>query len=315
MEKDIREKYLNTFGIRFLKKQKTAFIKALTADFESLGYHQEQIIEKHLFTKAKSYVFGNMKQMQQCIIVPYDTPEQKFWKQVPYYPQNGNKTASKTIYATFIPLVAFFATIFIGIYIIKPYVQSESIANILSILLFLATLFLIYWMLHGLQNKHNANRNSASIICALSLAKQLNEQQRKTTGFIFTDKNKQQFIGAKSIQATFQKLKKQPDMFYLDCIGNKKQCCIGYLQGNKTLATKLMKNDPNKEATLSKMHPEALVQNAMQHFLKALIISCGEFDNEKQLVVYDTGTRKDQTIDEQNIQRVKDMLFGYITKG
>ena len=106
MDKTVLEKYTKTYGTRFSRRQKKRFIEALHQDFHALGYEPTMIEGKKLLSHAHNYLYGNMKQMKTVIVVPYDTPERKFWKKVLYFPFDGTKTANKTMVATYVPIAA-----------------------------------------------------------------------------------------------------------------------------------------------------------------------------------------------------------------
>ncbi len=184
MDKTVLEKYTKTYGTRFSRRQKKRFIEALHQDFHALGYEPTMIEGKKLLSHAHNYLYGNMKQMKTVIVVPYDTPERKFWKKVLYFPFDGTKTANKTMVATYVPIFLFFALIFGGLYGLQPLITSTGLASLISCGLFLLTVMLMYWMMHGFHNAHNYNRNSATIAAAVEIAKGLNRDERKKVGFL-----------------------------------------------------------------------------------------------------------------------------------
>ena len=105
MDKTVLEKYTKTYGTRFSRRQKKRFIEDLNQEFHSLGYESTMIEGKKLLSRAHNYLYGNMKQIKTIIVVPYDTPERKFWKKVLYFPFDGTKTANKTMVATYVPIL------------------------------------------------------------------------------------------------------------------------------------------------------------------------------------------------------------------
>ena len=145
MDKTVLEKYTKTYGTRFSRRQKKRFIEALHQDFHALGYEPTMIEGKKLLSHAHNYLYGNMKQMKTVIVVPYDTPERKFWKKVLYFPFDGTKTANKTMVATYVPIFLFFALIFGGLYGLQPLITSTGLASLISCGLFLLTVMLLYW--------------------------------------------------------------------------------------------------------------------------------------------------------------------------
>lgn len=313
MDKTVLKKYSETFGCRFTRSQKSKFLKALHEDMNALGYEATVIKGKKALTKAENYLFGNIKQVKTLIVMPYDTPERKFWHKVLYYPMDGNKTASKTMAATYVPLVVIFAFIFVAVYIVQPQTTSVVINTILSVLTFSLTIALVYMMLHGVHNKHNVNRNSATIAQAQRIATMLNKDERKRVGFLFTDKNKLRFVGAEASVNFLNEHSKNPTIIYLDCIGKGTQTRIGFNPQNRKLATEIAKSYPDKkDIEVVKLNEEMRLQSAMSFFRKAVIISSGDVDKDGNLYVLGTGTGKDTSIDETILDKTGDMIYNYI---
>ena len=313
MDHKLIEKYTKTYGVRFTRRQKKKFIKDLCEEFESIGYSHTMIEGKKLFSRAENYLFGNLKQMKTIIVAPYDTPERKFWNKVVYYPFDGNKTASKTVVATYLPIGIVFAILFLGLYGLQPLVTSIGLSALLSVFLFLLTIMLMYWMLHGFHNSKNYNRNSASIVAALEIARSLNKEEKRKIGFAFTDKNKLRFAGAESFAQDLVNQGKNPSLICLDCIAKGSEVQIGFNPQNRKLATEIAKYHPEKkQIELVKLDDQMRLQNAMSHYKKAVVISSGELDKNGSLVVNGTGTGKDCEIDmhvlENNIKMVREYL-------
>ena len=313
MDHKLIEKYTKTYGVRFTRRQKKKFIKDLCEEFEAIGYSHTMIEGKKMFSRAENHLFGNLKQMKTIIVVPYDTPERKFWNKVVYYPFDGNKTASKTVVATYLPMGIFFAILFVGLYGLQPLVTSMGLSAILSVGLFLLTILLMYWMLHGFHNSKNYNRNSASIVAALEIARSLDKDEKRKIGFAFTDKNKLRFVGAECFAQDLAEQGKNPTLICLDCIAKGSEVQIGFNPQNRKLATELAKYHPEKkQMELIKLDDQMRLQNAMSYYKKAVVISSGELDKNGALVVNGTGTGKDREIDlhvlENNIKMVKEYL-------
>lgn len=314
MDKAILEKYTDTYGCRYTRAQKKKFLKALHEDLESLGYDSTKILGKKFISRAENYLFGNVKQIKTLIVIPYDTPEKKFWNKVIYYPLDGNRTASKTMMATYLPILVMFAIVFCGVYVIQPRMTTFVATTMMSIVMFALTIMLVYMMLHGVHNKKNYNRNSIAIAEAIELAKHMNKDERKKTGFLFTDKNKMNFLGAQSSMNYLLDKGKNPNMICLDCIGNGSKLQIGYIPQNRKLAVDVAKCYPEKAMTIDtiKLNDDMRMQNAMASFKKAVLISCGEMDNEGNLYVMGTGTGKDCVIQEAIADNIGEMLYQFI---
>lgn len=314
MNTSMIEKYTKTYGVRFTRAQKKKSIQALQEDFKELGYECSLIRGKKLISRADNYLFGNMKQMKNVIVVPYDTPERKFWHKVIYFPFDGTKTANKTMAATYVPILMLFVVVFGGLYGVQPLLDSVVATTAISLVLFALTIVLIYWMLHGIHNRKNYNRNSASIAVALELASKLDKNERRKTGFLFTDKNKMRFLGAESSANDFTNNGKSANFICLDCVTNGSNLMIGYNPQNRKAAQEIAKSYPQKKMTIEtvKLSEDMRLQSAMSYFKRGVIIARGEVDKDGSLFVMGTGTGKDTSVDEKSADAVVEMLYQYL---
>lgn len=309
------EKYTKTLGTRFSARQKSKFTDELTKDFSEFGYEMKMIEGRKWLNKAKDIFYGNMKTAKTVIVVPYDTPEKKFWHKIFYFPFDGTKTANKTMAATFVPIVVVYAFVLGFVFFGSKLVTDPIMSSILSVVMFVLLIFLVYFMTHGIRNTKNYNRNSASVIAALEIAEGLSKDERKKVGFLFTDKNKSRFLGAEIAGKEFKEAGKNPNIIYLDCIVNGKTLQLGYKPQNRKFAQEIIKSDPNKKAIDAvKIDENMQFQSAMAHFDKAVVISCGELDDEGRLYVLGTCTGKDKVLDQSNVERIIKMVVNYINK-
>lgn len=315
MEQELFEKYTKTYGKRFTRKQKHKFAKALHEDMTQAGYEKTMIKgSKLIIMKAEDYFYGNRKRMKTVIVVPYDTPERKFWHKVFYFPLDGTKTMNKTLIATYVPIILLYVFILAGLYIGGNFLSAPTMANLMSFLMFVLVIFLIYLMVHGIGNRHNVNRNSSAVAAAVALAKSLDKDERQRIAFLFTDKNKGSFLGARCADEDFVKDGKNPNVICLDCIGKEDTTMIGYNPSNRKLAMEIAKCYPEKGKQIEtiKLDESMRVQTAMSYFRKAVVIASGTLDEDHRLYVMGTGTSKDRDADATQITKIINMLQAYI---
>lgn len=309
------EKYTKTFGTRFTLRQKSRFTDELTKEFSDLGYEMKTIEGRKWLNKAKDLFYGNLKTAKTVIVMPYDTPEKKFWHKVFYFPFDGTKTANKTMAATFVPIVLVYAVILLFVFFGGKLVTDPAVSSILSVVMFALLLFLVYFMMHGIRNTQNFNRNSASIIAALDIAEKLSKDERKKVAFLFTDKNKSRFLGADIAGKEFKEAGKNPNVIYLDCIATGSVIQVGYKPQNRKFAQEVIKSDPlKKNIEVVKIAEDMQFQSPMALFDKAIFISYGELDDEGRLYVLGTCTRKDNVIESDKVDRIAQMVVNYLKK-
>lgn len=315
MNQELFEKYTQTYGKRFTRNQKHRFEKALSEDMQKAGY-EKTIIKgsKMLVMRAEDFFYGNRKRMKTVIVVPYDTPEKKFWHKVFYFPFDGTKTMNKTLVATYVPIILLYVFILLGLYVGGNFLTSATMASVMSFLMFVLVLLLIYLMIHGIGNKHNVNRNSSAVAAAVELAQSLDKDERQRVAFLFTDKNKSSFLGARCADEDFAKEGKNPNIICLDCIGTGAVTMMGYNPQNRKLAMEIAKYYPVKGKNIDavKLDEAMRTQTAMSYFRKAIVIASGELDEENRLYVMGTGTGKDKYADVTHITHIIEMLKAYL---
>lgn len=314
MNQSIFDRYTKNVGTRFYRFQKHKFENALTKDMEEAGY-EKTVFEgkKMLVMKAEDYFYGNLKRMKTVIVVPYDTPERKFWHKVLYFPFDGTKTMNKTFAATYMPIILLYIAILLVVYATGKLITSPKVASMISLLMFLFVFFLVYFMLHGFANHKNVNRNSSAIVAAVQLAKQLNKDERQRVAFLFTDKNKGSYLGAKIANDRFEKEGKNPNIICLDCIGTGPVTKVSFNPGNRRFAVEVANEYKEKIETV-KVDDMMRIQTPMINFRKAIMIASGEVDENNRLYVLGTGTRKDKVADAKHIDEITDMLYSYVQK-
>lgn len=314
MDQTLLEKYGKIYGTRFTKVQKQKFLDTLTQDFTEMDYTVTKIKGKKLLTRSHSYFFGNIKNMKTLIVVPYDTPERKFWFKTFYYPFDGTKTLNKNMIGTFVPLILLYLFIFGVLFLGKPLLSSPEAASVVSIGMFLLVLLLIYMMAHGIRNKHNAVRYSASISTALAIAKRFDRDEKKRVAFLFTDKNKTSFLGAQSSIEELNKSNKKPNIICLDAIGSEDTTMIGYVPQNRKMASEVAVHHPLKKTNIQtvKLDDQMRLQTPFSYFQKAIVIASGRVDSQGCLLVSGTAKASDKHANIEIIQHIEDMVYAYL---
>ena len=152
MDKQRLERYTKEYGCRYTRRQKNKFLEVLHKEMAECGYESTDIQGKRLFSRANNVLYGNVKQMKQVIVVPYDTPEKRFWPTVRYYPLNGSKTISKSMVPLYVPAIVLFVVLFVGVYLVQPKISDAMAGLLVSSSMFLIAILLIYNLLHGFSN-------------------------------------------------------------------------------------------------------------------------------------------------------------------
>jgi len=315
MNQTIFQKYSETYGTRFSRKQKAKARAALIEDFKELGYEPSLISGRKYLTIVNNLFFGNMKHVKTVIAVPYDTPQRIFWWKSLYYPLDGLTTANKTLLPVFAPILLVYAILLAVLYGMDAFVVDQTNTKAIMIAILLLLILLFYVMLHGIANKKNYCRNSAGIAAAYEIAQSLSKDQRRTTAFLFLDSNKSHHLGAQLAAEDFLKLGKNPNVIVLNTFACGSQMQIGYHTQTKKLAQELSKvcPEPKRFKTVA-LNDDMRTSSPMEHFAKGVTIGGGEIDQKGRLYFAGSATAKDCKVDEANVDVVIGTLCEYLKK-
>lgn len=314
MNNDLKQKYVRTYGCRFYNGQKKKFHEALKADFEALGMNETVINKrKYKMFPVNDYVYGNLKQAKNIIVVPYDTPEKGIWFKNIYYVNNGNKNQKASTVQVFLPLLLIYLLFVVSVYIL-PNFASGATAQLLSLMLSTVLLVMIMiQLMKGYPNRNNANRNSSGILAALELASKMSVDERRKTAFVFTDSNRSNYYGDKILEEELSFLNRNPNVIQLNCVGDGEEFSVGYTANNRKAANEMVKAYHGaKKMGICELKDENRTGSSMAYYRKALLITAGTKDDKGYLINAKTGSSKDVEIDDTMIADVVEMLHKYL---
>ena len=196
MKQDLKDKYTQTYGCRFYSWQKKKFHAALDEDFKALGMEGSVLMKKRFSVFPRyDYVYGNLKQAKNILVIPYDTPERCLWYKNTYYVNNGTKNQNAGLVQTFVPIIVFYLLFVVLLYVLPPYFPTAGAQAAISLISLLLMALILVALTKGFPNKKNFNRNTSGILAALEIADAIGVDGRRKTAFVFTDANKGVFFG------------------------------------------------------------------------------------------------------------------------
>lgn len=306
--KETVEKY----KVRFYRKQKMAFKNALCDKMETLGYQSEMLSKKIKLVQVDNILVGNFKTAKTIIVVPYDTPAKVFWFKNHYYPCNGEIQLKKSFMPVYAPLLLSYVVLLGLIYVLPTYVTLGANQLFLSIASTLYLSLLLTMIVKGFPNKNNAMRNSASIQIAYEIAQSIDDKKRKEVAFVFTDKNTTKVKGSIVLEEYMKSIKKGTEKICLYCIGEGSQMEIGFKKGLRKSANDLQKKYKGSQKPIVKgLSDGDVMQLPLEPLDNALQISTGELENNA-LVVKNSASKKDVSINDKLVAEIKEMLIQYI---
>ncbi|MEG0314412.1 MAG: hypothetical protein RR646_04015 [Erysipelotrichaceae bacterium] len=305
--------YFKEYITRFTRKQKNIFINQLNKEFKPYNIEPSMLVTKKFIRTSNNIVYGNLKLAKLIVMVPYDTPQLILYPNYLYYPLDGSKNQNKTVLATYIPAMILYTLLLAALTFLPTIftsIQAQLVLVVISSIVFIA---LMKSIIIGFSNKHNTNRNTASIIASLELLKSLNKDNLKKIAFVYTDQNTNKHLGAESLATELKNLNRNPAIINLNCISTGNNLLIGCIHDSEKLAKELLNcyhgtTDIKRISLSSSMS----MLTPLMYFKNIISISAGELDKDNNLYVKNTSSKKDNVMDEQLLQSVIDMIREYI---
>lgn len=202
-------KIMEDFQVRKSRKQKEAFRRWLCKELEKAGYAPS--VEKGF--AAKNVVVGDPDAARVIFSAHYDTcavlPIPNF-----ITPRNMFFYICYQLLFVFI----FFAVVFIAelavFFLTDASVEvGMAVANALCI-------FMVWWIIDGLANKHTANDNTSGTITLLEIALSLPVEDREKVCFVFFDNEEKGMFGSAAFTKKHKSVKKETLNINFDCVSD-----------------------------------------------------------------------------------------------
>ena len=200
---------LRDFPVRKTKKQKEQFRAAVRAYTESLGYDYQE--ETGRFG-SRNVVLGNPEQAEILITAHYDT-----CARLPFPNLLTPCNLPLLILCQLLVAVLFLLVVFVVDMITLRLTDSFPIYMLVSYAVLFAMLYL---MLRGPANRHNANDNTSGVVTVLETAASLPPEQRSRVCFVLFDLEEAGLIGSASYRKQHKAAIQNQLMLNLDCVGD-----------------------------------------------------------------------------------------------
>ena len=297
---------------RFSRIQKNFFINEIGNDFKQLGYPVKVVTGKEKRKKGYNLVVGDLDKASTIIHAYYDTPSHYFGNPMKYYPFNGAATFASSFLPSATPLIL---SSVLALYIFLTFVPDFDLKTkplftiFFSVLLFIILIVPTY-MVNGVANKINSNRNTSGCVAALKTAELLSEEQRKKVAFVLTDYGCSHHTGDYILRNSIPNTIDNKLVILLDCVGNGTKFAVGYKEGFKELATKLANCFENSAFKVN-CPPENLRYTSFSFYPKSLLIS-KVVEHKNSLIVENTSTNKDIYCHKEDIDAVANAIVKFV---
>jgi len=315
------ENYLVKYGIvlgrRYTQKQKKKFLIAIGQEFTDLGYPIKYANDEKKGSNHSIDLFiGHLGDADTILCTHHDTGSHILWPNYRYYPLYGQKTLKNFRNVTLIPVIVSTVVMAVLIYLSMYMLPLTGNAKMifLAVSVFLGLLGISY-LSTGFGNKYNLNKNTASILSLLEVAKNLNEADRKRIAFVLLDHGTSDNMGAQMIKQALPTTMDKRLFVYLDCIGRGENIVIGHKANLAINAHRLEANYTGKKnISILECDAKRSIFTPTHFFAKAITITCGEYDEHHELFVDRINNSKDNFVDPANITDIAEMIVRTYSK-
>lgn len=200
---------LEQFPVRKSKKQKQAFRDSVQAYAEGLGY--SVTMEKGSMG-AQNVLIGDPEKAAYLVTAHYDT-----CAHLPF--PNFIAPCNLWAYLAYQLLIVglFFLVSFVVALVIMLLTDDATLGFWGAYFAYFGMLFL---MMFGPANKHNANDNTSGVVTVLEIARSLPENHRNKVCFVLFDLEEAGLMGSSAYRKAHKKATENQVILNLDCVGD-----------------------------------------------------------------------------------------------
>lgn len=200
---------LERYEIRKTKKQKTAFISAVTAYAERQRY-TVRVEEGKM--GCRNIVIGDPKRADYLLTAHYDTPASIG---LPNFITPCNPVVF-LLWQLFI-LIPFFLAAFVTGLLVSFVTESEILIFWAAYITYMGLLLL---MMFGPANRHTANDNTSGVVTVLETMSTMPDHLRERVCFVLFDLEEAGLVGSSSYRKAHKKETDRQMVLNLDCVGD-----------------------------------------------------------------------------------------------
>lgn len=313
---DLLVRYGIALGRRYSQKQKKKFLVAMSQEFAQLGYTIKYANDDKKGSRHSIDLFiGDIASAHTIIFTHYDTGSQIIWPNFKYYPLHGEKSMKAFRNATLIPPLVFTLIAVTVIYALMNMItlNTQTRPILLTGLVFFGLLGISY-LSTGFGNRYNLNKNTASILTLLEIAKNLAPEERHKIAFMLLDHGNSDNMGAQMIRLALPTTLEKRLFVYLDCIGRGDNIRIGYKANLAINARKMKENyQGKKKIEILECDTKRFIFKPTHFLPQSLTVSCGKLDENNELYVDQINSGKDNFIETANILEIAHMIINTFT--
>lgn len=304
----VSKEILERYQVRMRKKQKTAFIDFLKPKLEAAGY-AVAIEKSREFVLTRNIVVGNPETAQYIFAAHYDTQPI-----LPFPVVMTPKSVLMYILTQLLLMIPFMVLLFVPVFLYSLAVWSLPPFPLQAVVVSLGTLvlmvFVFYFLLAGIPNKHTANDNTSGVITLAESMLALPPALRGRAAFVLFDNEELGMIGAAAFKARHRELMKHAMLVNFDCVSDGDYIGIGLSKTAKKdarLAADFKAAfQPTEDKTVT-LEKGTFIYTSDQMMFKKTAAVCA-LQHSKWFGYYmgRIHTARDVVFDERNIELLRD---------
>ena len=210
---ELSQTILREYQVRKTKQQKDRFIALLREHYPQL---QEQVSG---FPKSRNLILGNPDTAKVMLSAHYDT-----CARLPYANFISPKKPLLSIGYSILVLLPAIALVTAFSMVVALFIKEFWAAYLLTLAMYAS---LIWLMLAGPANKHNANDNTSGVITLLEIYDKLSEEERDKVALLFFDNEEKGVIGSSQFRHKNKKLITEKLLINFDCVSDGDHFLLG----------------------------------------------------------------------------------------
>lgn len=299
---------LRQYEIRKSKKQKSAFESAVREYARSQGYGLA--VEQGRFG-CRNIVIGDPERAQYLVTAHYDTPASIG---LPNFITPCNPVTFLII--QLLILIPFFLVAFAAGFLIMALTKNELLSFYAGYFAYFGLLFL---MMFGPANRHNANDNTSGVVTVLEVMSVLPEALRSKVCFVLFDLEEAGLVGSSAYRKAHKAATERQTVLNLDCVGDGDRIVL--------FPNKKIKKDPARMELLRKLEFAGAQKNITvlekgfaycpsdhRHFPYGAGIMAFHHRNGIGLYCDRIHTRRDTVLDYENVKLLRDQLIAFLSE-
>lgn len=296
------------FAKRNTPKRKERFLAWLAHSAQDLGFEVHIDEKKKGKMSSRNLLVGNFSKCENIVVTGYDTPSKVMMPGYTYYPFNFKKDHKQEMIALAIQMASSIFVIFLFYLLVRGFNDYNIWMKVGAVIIGIAMIVISFFLGKGMANKYNFNKNTSALCVGITLMQEAAAAKDNRTAFVFCDNVSASFYGYAQIAENMEKKLKGKNLIILDCVASDGDVFIAHKKADKQLAEGLAKHLPGSKL----LERPTDVPGCMQWFNNLMYVTSGIADEQHEIKIKNTRSRKDGKLDMDRLEAIHKMLTSYL---